>query len=158
MGCSKMAECETVNRWMIDVGLQKAGCIDPRVTCNINDSYVHLSPVAREQGNYGAGDRVLELFLGGLSENEISEYTLLSAAYVRTILIRAGLIPKAKMLGGENKKRAVIQMTMSGIFIKEHGSIKEASLEIGVSKTSIMLACQGKRNKAVGFKWEYKNQ
>lgn len=152
-----MTECETVNRWMIDVGLIQSVLIDKKVVID-GKSYVHLSAVSRDRSNYGEGDRVVGMFLNGLSEDEIAEDTMLSIGYVRSILVRAGLVQKAKMLGGANKKRPVIQMTMAGVFIKEHDSIKDAGLAIGVNKTSIMMACQGKRNKAGGFKWEYKNQ
>lgn len=45
---------------------------------------------------------------------------------------------------------------MDGEFIKEFDSIKEASEEIGVSKSAIVHCLKGKTKKAGGYKWKYK--
>lgn len=51
-------------------------------------------------------------------------------------------------------KKAVKQYSLDGIFIKQFSSITEAAKNLG-SMTGISLCCNGKRNKAHGFKWSY---
>ncbi len=55
-------------------------------------------------------------------------------------------------------KKQIIQYTLNGLRIKDWPSIKEAANTLGFkSTTGINLACQGKRHKAGGFKWGYKD-
>lgn len=53
-------------------------------------------------------------------------------------------------------RKVILQFNLKGEFIKEFNSIKEASEEIGVSKSSIIHCLKGKTKKAGGYKWKYK--
>lgn len=53
-------------------------------------------------------------------------------------------------------RKIILQFNLDGEFIKEFNSIKEASEEIGVSKSEIVHCLKGKTKKAGGYKWEYK--
>ncbi len=55
-----------------------------------------------------------------------------------------------------SRKVKIIQMSLDYVFIKEWNSIKEASEELKICKTSINLCCQNKRKTAGNFKWKYK--
>lgn len=59
------------------------------------------------------------------------------------------------VLSGINNKRnrPVIQMSLSGEFIKKHYSIANAKRITGA--THIYGCCNGKRNHSKGFKWKY---
>lgn len=53
-------------------------------------------------------------------------------------------------------RKIILQFSLDGEFIKEFNSIKEASEEIGVSKSAIVHCLKGKTKKAGGYKWKYK--
>lgn len=53
-------------------------------------------------------------------------------------------------------RKIILQFNLDGEFIKEFNSIKEASEEIGVSKSAIVHCLKGKTKKAGGYKWKYK--
>ena len=53
-------------------------------------------------------------------------------------------------------RKVILQFTLDGEFTKEFNSIKEASEEIGVSKSAIVHCLKGKTKKAGGYKWKYK--
>lgn len=54
------------------------------------------------------------------------------------------------------RKRAVIQYSLSGEFIRIYDSVTDACNALGTdSTTSISACCRGKRNKAFGFIWRY---
>lgn len=55
-----------------------------------------------------------------------------------------------------DRKRAVIQYSLDGKFIRIYDSVTDACNAIGTdSTTSISVCCRGKRNKAFGFIWRY---
>lgn len=63
-----------------------------------------------------------------------------------------------KINGVNNKDSlAVIQETMSGDFVKEHYSIKQAAREVNISDSLIVRCCKGERNHTAGYKWRYVN-
>jgi len=91
-------------------------------------------------------------------------------------LARKSLTAWAKMLVGigyDSRRREthltkrVVQMTMDGVFVAFHESMKEASNKLGIDRTEISNAChkRKKRNKktswivrsAGGFKWKFAN-
>lgn len=53
-------------------------------------------------------------------------------------------------------RKIILQFNLDGEFIKEFNSIKEASEEIGISKSAIVHCLKGKTKKAGGYKWKYK--
>ena len=54
-----------------------------------------------------------------------------------------------------NKCKTVLQIDENDNIINKYISAREAARQIGISSTAIILCCQGKRNKAKGFKWVY---
>lgn len=66
------------------------------------------------------------------------------------------IIPKIKNHG----KAAVCQYDLQGNFIQEFPSIKEANISLGKNPKSsnICTVCQGKRKKAYGYLWKYKEE
>lgn len=54
-----------------------------------------------------------------------------------------------------NRGRAVNQYSLDGEFIKQYASLKEASLETGINKSSICRVCKKNGHTAGGFKWAY---
>ena len=65
--------------------------------------------------------------------------------------------------GGGNRSprprptRHVLQYDLDGNFIKEYNSAKEASEAVRIHVSKISMVCTGKRNKAAGFDWKYKD-
>lgn len=57
----------------------------------------------------------------------------------------------------QERKRKVIQYTLSGEFVKEFESIVDASRQTGCDTALIIRCCQGKNKTAMGYKWKYKN-
>jgi hypothetical protein len=57
---------------------------------------------------------------------------------------------------GKDKRKPVIQKTLSGEFVAEYASIAEASKKIGCRTAAICRVCKGERMQCYGFKWEYK--
>lgn len=59
--------------------------------------------------------------------------------------------------GTKNKNicKKVIQYDLNGNFIKEYCSINEASRQLKISHSSIILALKGKTKHAHGYKWKY---
>lgn len=53
-------------------------------------------------------------------------------------------------------KVAVVQMSLSGEFIKEWASAKEAAKGLGCKSNHICECCKNKRKPFNGFKWKYK--
>lgn len=61
-----------------------------------------------------------------------------------------------KWCNSSRVKRAVIQYSLDGKFIRIYDSVTDACNAIGTdSTTSISACCRGKRNKAFGFIWRY---
>lgn len=53
-------------------------------------------------------------------------------------------------------RKVLLQFDLDNKFIKEFGSIKEASNCVGVSQSAIVHCLKGKTKKAGGYKWRYK--
>ena len=53
------------------------------------------------------------------------------------------------------KRKAIIQLSLEGHFIKEWNSAMEIERELGINHSSISLVCKGTRATAGGFKWEH---
>lgn len=64
---------------------------------------------------------------------------------------RSGIISSDRPIVG------VIQCKLDGTFIKEYISINDAEKQTGISKGNISQVCSGKRKKASGYFWRYKN-
>lgn len=56
----------------------------------------------------------------------------------------------------DSQLRPCIQYSLSGKFIKEYRSIKEAERETGISHHTISRACRGKLKTSGGYIWKYK--
>lgn len=54
------------------------------------------------------------------------------------------------------KRKPVIQSTLDDVLIKEWNNISEAATELNLYTNSISNCCQGKQEKAYGYKWEFK--
>jgi hypothetical protein len=54
------------------------------------------------------------------------------------------------------KLKPVIQLSPEGFFIAEFNGISEASGQTGINRNCIIGVCKGKRNKAGGYLWVYK--
>lgn len=59
-----------------------------------------------------------------------------------------------KKYGWENKK-PVIQLSLSGDFIAEYPSAKQAERETGFYNGNIIACCKGKKKTVGGYKWQY---
>lgn len=57
---------------------------------------------------------------------------------------------------GESRKKPVIQLTLSGEFIKEWNGCIDVKTELGI--VHINDVCNGTRNSAGGFKWMWKDE
>ena len=55
----------------------------------------------------------------------------------------------------QKKSIPVYQYTISGDFVKQWESSKDAADHYGCTRENIQLVCRGKANTAVGFKWSY---
>lgn len=53
-------------------------------------------------------------------------------------------------------RKAVVQMTMDGVKVKNFPGIKEAARQTQINSGSIVKACKGDRPSAGGYKWKYK--
>jgi hypothetical protein len=63
----------------------------------------------------------------------------------------------AGKFGKDNfKSKPVIQLTLEGVFVAEYEGLRDAERKTGIGSDSISRVCNGKRNKAGGFKWKYK--
>lgn len=55
--------------------------------------------------------------------------------------------------------KPVIQLSLSGEFIREFPSIKEAARSLNIkSDRDIIRCCKGERKSRAGYKWKYKNE
>lgn len=63
---------------------------------------------------------------------------------------------KRKISLNSSQQKAVLQYDLSGSFVKEWRTLKEASKSVCVSGASISAACRGLQRKAAGFLWQYK--
>lgn len=63
---------------------------------------------------------------------------------------------KGRFIGGSNPHHtSVNQYTLDGIYIKTWSSLADIKRELGYGHAHIVDCCQGRRNKAYGYKWEY---
>lgn len=60
------------------------------------------------------------------------------------------------VLGGKKKAKPVIQFSLSGMFICDFISVKEASESTNINVKAIRRCCYGKSHTSGGFKWKYK--
>lgn len=144
-----------INSWLVSTGHQDVASI---IRNDHEISYKHTS------NSNGCGvdeideQDIADMYRDGCDENLIAYEHSMSLTHVRYVLFKLGLIdsmPKKRSVG--RAKRPVIQMTKDGSIIRSHESIKQASIDSGVTLTNIALTCAGKRNSAGGFKWEYMN-
>lgn len=81
------------------------------------------------------------------SENSLHKFRVLKVAHPKWGRGRSG-----KKNG---RAKPVIQLSMSGEFIKEWDSANLANKSFGENKGSIYACCRGNTTKAYGFKWKY---
>ena len=85
---------------------------------------------------------------------------ILNTSEMKTKLsnIRKGK-PNPKAMN-ESNCRPILQLSLSGKFIKEFDSIKSAIQNLGIkaATSNISNVCKGKRNSAYGYKWKYKEE
>jgi hypothetical protein len=56
----------------------------------------------------------------------------------------------------DNQRKPCLQYSLSGDFIKEHHSIRDASRATGIDRITISRACRGKLKTSGGYIWKYK--
>ena len=61
-----------------------------------------------------------------------------------------------KMSESSPRRRAVLQFTTDGQLVSEYQMLRDATKETGISWSKISLVCSGKRKKAGGYIWRYK--
>jgi len=66
--------------------------------------------------------------------------------------------PEIKAKWIEKKKKAILQYSIEGVFIKEWPSGKDVMKELKIKSDSIGLCARGKQKTAGGFIWKYKNE
>lgn len=97
------------------------------------------NPFNLPEVNHDDGDKenccVTNLYWATRSENVLHAY-------------KTGLI---------NNGKKVIQYDLQGNFIKEWGSTMEVERELKINNSSISKCCLGKRNKAGGYIWNFKD-
>lgn len=64
---------------------------------------------------------------------------------------------KGKSLENSYQHKPVSQYTPEGVFIKSFHSIRVAAVETGIDESNISRCVNGKREKAGGYKWKFKN-
>ena len=144
-----------INTWLISSGIHDVRSI---INTEREPTYIHT----HKSDGCGVDEideqDIVAMHKEGHDETQIAYEHDLSITHVRYVLFKHGQIesmPKKRSVG--RTKRPVIQMTKDGSIIRSHESIKQASIDSGVTLTNIALTCAGKRNSAGGFKWEYIN-
>jgi group I intron endonuclease len=67
-------------------------------------------------------------------------------------------IKKTVKYGSDNgMSKAVIQLTMDGLFVAEHETVVEASNSVDGDKSTIVKCCKGTRKSHKGYRWSYKD-
>ena len=56
-----------------------------------------------------------------------------------------------------DNKKAVLQFTIDGDFVREYESIKEAGRQTGVDDSAIVKVCKGIHRQSGNYIWKYKN-
>lgn len=90
-------------------------------------------------------------------EKDYNEATLVS---LKSLLILKNNNIKERMLkirGISDNTKTVMQHTLDGKFIKEWGSIKEASFSFNIKSGGISRVCSGAQKTSGGYIWKYKN-
>jgi hypothetical protein len=65
----------------------------------------------------------------------------------------------ALLIGSKHpSSKSVHQFTKDGVFIKEFGSVSEASRATGIFTSHISKVCGGKFKTAKGYKWKFKDE
>jgi len=59
---------------------------------------------------------------------------------------------------GNSNKKAIIQYSLDGDFIKEWSSATDAAMFMGRRSSPITACCRGKQKACYKFKWKYKNE
>lgn len=57
----------------------------------------------------------------------------------------------------DSRKKKVFQYSLNGEILARYNSVAEASLETGISKTSISRCCRRERKSSSGFLWKYQD-
>ena len=55
----------------------------------------------------------------------------------------------------KSKHKKIVQLSLSGEYIRTYNSLQDASNAVGISHGNIVKVCQGKRNKSGEFRWMY---
>lgn len=93
-------------------------------------------------------NRVENLEWATQSENVKHAYDVLHRTVNRTSLGK---------FGKDNPRSKIIIQKKDGILVQEFYGINEAARKTNINRVSIKLVCQGKRTRAGGYEWQYKN-
>lgn len=58
----------------------------------------------------------------------------------------------------DNHKRGIVQLSLTGEYIKEWGAAREVEKELGYANAQITACCKGKWKQARGYVWKYKEE
>lgn len=145
---------------LADGGSGSSGCFrseDIRKRMNIKRIGVKLSDETRRKiSEAHKGKKLSEEHKNNLSRAHKGK--TLSEEHKKNIsLALKGIPPKVTFPGGSNPAaRKVVQLTLTGTFIRDWECMLDVTKSLGIRRCSISECCRNIRNSAGGFKWKYK--
>ena len=70
---------------------------------------------------------------------------------------REQIMSNLQPVSAQNRRKSVLQYSLSGELLAEFPSVRSAATAIGRSEISIAAAARGEQNSAYGYIWKYKN-
>lgn len=101
-----------------------------------------------EKYNWHSGYRISRIYLKQFAKESNRE-----DEYERALLNQGKLVGKAVKA---KLKKPVLQLSLSGQFIKEWDCINDAAKALNIRQGCISNCCSGRSKSSGGFKWEYK--
>ena len=108
-------------------------------------------PSNRKDPTDDESNQIIELYKGGSSYKTITE----STNYSKDAIIRTLNNFNISLRNNLHNSKKIMQKSLTGQFIKQYNSLKEASDSTGIARPNISHCCIGKRKMAGGFIWEY---
>lgn len=111
-----------------------------------------------EQGNNKRCNKIVTTSLGTMTVKQLSKISGISYPTLITrynLGIRDGRILFEGNYSSEKRKKRVIQYSKDGKFLKEYGSVVEASKQNDLDRANISSCCRGKAKSCGGYIWKY---